>query len=226
MGFRSMQTGYKNRKFIDIVRNCEQCQSEFFQRRTSGSYFTRFCSRSCANKRIVTDEQKLKTSKSLLGRKSTRPKKKYFCKLCNAPCKNGSKSSCSVECTKTLQLAGSSKGGKKSAQNQQLRSRNEIEFAELCKSVFKNVETNKQLFNGWDADVIIHDIKTAVLWNGPWHYRKITLKHNFKQVQNRDRIKQQEIERIGYKCYIIKDDGRYNKKFVNSEFEKFYRGVV
>ena len=51
------------------------------------------------------------------------------------------------------------------------------------------------MFNGWDADIVIEDIKTAVLWNGIWHYKKITKKHSVAQVQNRDKIKIDEIKK-------------------------------
>jgi len=103
------------------------------------------------------------------------------------------------------------------------RSKNEIYFAELCKQHFKNVLTNKCIFNGWDADVIIEDIKTAILWNGKWHYEKIMKKHSLEQVQNRDKIKLGEIQKLGYKYYIIKDLGKYNPEFVEKEFEKFLK---
>ena len=83
------------------------------------------------------------------------------------------------------------------------------------------MEHNLPIFNNWDADIIIHDIKFAVLWNGPWHYRKIKNSHSVKQVQNRDNIKIREIEKFGYTPYIIKDDGKYNEAFVKEEFNKF-----
>lgn len=98
-------------------------------------------------------------------------------------------------------------------------------FAELCEKHFKNIDCNKQIFNGWDADVIIHDIKYAVLWNGVWHYKKITKKHSVKQVQNRDKIKEKEIRIYGYTPYIIKDMGKHNKEFVEKEFKKFLKFI-
>jgi hypothetical protein len=110
-------------------------------------------------------------------------------------------------------------------QKKSRRSKNEMYFAELCKSYFNKVLTNEPMFNGWDADVIIEDIKTAVLWNGKWHYEKITKNHSVKQVQNRDKIRIKEIELKNYKYYIIKDMGRYDLKFVNKEFEKFIKHV-
>jgi hypothetical protein len=80
---------------------------------------------------------------------------------------------------------------------------------------------NEPIFNGWDADVILPIQKIAILWNGKWHYEKITKKHSVEQVQNRDKIKLDEINHLGYDSYIIKDLGKFNKKFVENEFHKF-----
>ena len=113
------------------------------------------------------------------------------------------------------------RAGLASAKKRVKRSKNEIYFAELCKEKFTNVLTNKHIFNGWDADVILKNLKIAILWNGKWHYEKITKKHSVKQVQNRDKIKLKEIQKCGYKSYIIKDMGKYNPEFVKKEFEKF-----
>lgn len=118
-------------------------------------------------------------------------------------------------------------GGLKSAasQSEVRRSVNEARFAELCAQHFLTITTNDPIFNGWDADVIIHDIKVAVLWNGPWHYRKLTKAHSVEQVQNRDRIKTDEIRKAGYTPYVIQDMSRKgkaaNEEFVLSEFAKF-----
>lgn len=106
-------------------------------------------------------------------------------------------------------------------QNDLRRSKNEIEFCNLCKEYFDNVKHNECIFNGWDADVIIEDIKYAVLWNGPWHYKQITKSHSVAQTQNRDKIKIKEIQKYGWTPYIIKDMGKYNKNFVKEKFDEF-----
>lgn len=93
-------------------------------------------------------------------------------------------------------------------------------FADLCKSVFKNVLENEAMFNGWDADIILPDYKIAVLWNGNWHFKKITQAHSVEQVKNRDKIKLDEIRKFGYVPYTIEDKGKFNFSFVNDEFEK------
>ena len=75
----------------------------------------------------------------------------------------------------------------------------------------------------WNVDIIIEDIKFAVLWNGPWHYKQITKSHSVKQTQNRDKIKIKEIKESGWTPYIIKDMGKANKDFVKEKFDEFLK---
>ena len=116
-------------------------------------------------------------------------------------------------------------GGRHSVeiQGDKRRSKNEIEFCKLCEEYFDNVKHNECIFNGWDADIIIEDIKFAVLWNGPWHYKQITKSHSVKQTQNRDKIKIKEIKESGWTPYIIKDMGKANKDFVKEKFDEFLK---
>lgn len=65
-----------------------------------------------------------------------------------------------------------------------------------------------------------------MLWNGPWHYKKITKNHSVKQVQNRDKIKIEEIKKAGYIPYIIKDNGKYNTNKVENEFNLLLENVL
>jgi hypothetical protein len=189
-----------------------------------------FCSRSCANIREHTDEVKNKIRNSVIKfckehpkKKRKRKKPKYYkiCEYCEQKFETNNKRQkfCSKKCVSNrLREAGIKSAN---IQRENRRSKNEMYFAELCKKKFKNVLTNIPIFNGWDADVILPDLKIAVLWNGKWHYEKITIKHSVKQVQNRDKIKIHEIKKAGYIPYIIKDMGKYNKLFVEKEFEKF-----
>jgi uncharacterized Zn finger protein (UPF0148 family) len=85
--------------------------------------------------------------------------------------------------------SATSLGGRNSVAKQDKRSKNEVLFYDMCIEYFNNVKHNEQLFNGWDADIIIEDIKTAVLWNGAWHYKQIMKNQNLKQIQSRDKIK-------------------------------------
>ena len=64
------------------------------------------------------------------------------------------------------------------------------------------------------------------MWNGNWHYKKITEKHSVSQVQNRDALKIKEIESCGYIPYVIKDTGKYNKSFVEEQFKLFLEKFV
>lgn len=149
------------------------------------------------------------------------------CKKCNSVIENPShrKALCN-NCRKVATINAGLKGGRASVLKQVRRSKNEIYFSELCAKQFNSVSMNEQLFpdrngNKWDADVIIHDHKIAILWNGIWHYKPINSNHSVKQVQARDTIKLQVIKDFGYIPYIIKDMGRHNKAFVEAEFNKF-----
>lgn len=209
-----------------------------------------FCSNSCATKynnelrNHVSEEQKKKVSETLLSRYSRLEKegkfqrKIYKCIVCGNEYyfgKEGStKNCCSKECsheyrTNTKKYLSPEiieklrSGGQISAtiQGDKKRSKNEMYFCELCEKRFNNVKHNERLFNGWDADVIIEDIKYAIMWNGIWHYKKITNSHSLEKTEERDKLKINEIKNCGYTPYIIKDMGRYNPKFVEDEFKKF-----
>lgn len=190
----------------------------------------RFCSRVCANSRIRTQDTKDKISASLMGHPAAN-KHVYtkYCVVCSnvfeVPGRKKNRVTCTDNCSKIRRIQVMSDRGKHSATKQQRRSKNEIEFANLCVERFTEVLINKPMFNGWDADVILPLHKVAVLWNGPWHYVKLTEKHSLEQVQTRDRHKIKEINACGFKEYIIKDMGSHNPAFVLEEFEKFKRWI-
>ena len=136
---------------------------------------------------------------------------------------------CSRKCSTTWWNKNSDmaiNGGKASVLSQNKRSKNEVYFSELCCSFFNNVKLNEPIFNGWDADVILNDYKLAILWDGNWHHKQIGIKHSLLQVQNRDKIKIKEIIKFGYEPYIIKDYGKYDREFVESEFEKLKNYII
>ncbi len=224
-----------NKKFgqyRQFLVTCNKCDVEFEVIEREKRFPKKdkyYCSRRCANSRIWSDDDKLKKSIPLRNRfRVERINSK--CLYCGDSFEHRisvNRKFCSIKCSNTFLNKNNKekarKGGRKSAQVQaeNRRSKNEIHFANLCKDHFKSVRTNEAIFKGWDADVIIDDIKVAILWNGKWHYEKITEKHSVKQVQNRDKIKIKEIKEFGYTPYIIKDMGKENIKFVNEEFEKF-----
>lgn len=107
------------------------------------------------------------------------------------------------------------------------RSRNEIEFCSLCEEKFGTAAVlhNIPYFNGWDADVIIPELKIAILWNGAWHYKQIYDKSSLIQIKNRDNIKISEIKKAGFIPYVIKDLGKANSEFVKNQFNIFCKWI-
>jgi hypothetical protein len=138
-------------------------------------------------------------------------------KFCSRECADNN---CRTDEYKTNAVLNGRKGGKISATLMCKRSKNEIYFSELCAKEFE-ITTNEPYFDGWDADVIIHAEKTAILWNGIWHYKQIIKGRSLKHQQTRDRVKTAIIKKYGYIPYVIKDMGQYNKAFVEQEFEIF-----
>lgn len=228
--------------------HCERCGKEIEvldkdYKNSKTKHF--FCSNSCAAKynnklrEKPTEETKIKIRESVIKSKK---RKEYVCRICGRKYHlNDSEATrmfCSRECLNEYRanrkkylseetISKLSTGGKHSikVQGENRRSKNERYFCELCEKHFQNVKHNEPLFNGWDADVIIEDIKVAVLWNGKWHYEKIKENHSVEQVQNRDKIKIKEIKNCGYTPYIVKDIGKYKPQFVENEFNKFIKIV-
>ena len=191
--------------------------------------FRKHCSQSCANSRQhLSKEYKKKRIKKLKIYKCKNCGKEYtyhdsnIHNYCSQFCKDEYKKKPRIISDETRKKL--SEAGKRSAakMNSLRRSKNEMYFCELCEKEFNNVGHNESIFNGWDADVLLYDIKVAILWNGKWHYVEIMKKKNtLKSIQNRDAIKQKEILKAGWRLYIIKDMGKYNTKFVEDQFKIF-----
>ena len=227
-------------RMILVQKKCLRCGKIYYKwvKESHIKYISNYCSRSCANSRQFSKETKKKISE-ISKTTIKQNKKERICKVCgkhyyHTPHTGTTKIMCSKECSQyykshrndflseeTIQKfsLGGRKGSATQAENR--RSKNEIEFCTLCENTFNNVEHNKPIFNGWDADVILYDFKIAVLWNGPWHYKEISKTTTLKQIQNRDIIKLNEIKKCGWTSYIIKDFGKHNKNFVNEQFEIF-----
>ena len=249
----------KPREFI-----CKSCHKPFTKEMTDHEFSNeknhpKYCSRSCANKREITDEIKSKISQAVKKRieqkkKDIEQKKKdevkdiqitserkpskseKICVVCKTPFVSNSRGrkTCSDGCKEyfrihrkdflsdeTIQKLRNAGLKSSSIQAETRRSKNEIYFYELCKNEFKNVTHNENIFNGWDADVLIYDYRVAVLWNGNWHYKPIKKGSSLSQIQNRDKIKVKEIINCGWIPYIIEDKGKYNKQFVEDKFKDF-----
>lgn len=216
-----LSDSYCNNKTL-LTINCSKCHEDYLQ--TFDRYKRGHRHKICPNtkrKRKPSSIVKISTVKMPKKCKQcgiTFMKKRREQFLCSRTC---AKKSMLIVKNRPEQISACRRGGKLSAANQTLRSRNEIYFAELCEKQFKDVLTNKQMFDGWDADVIIPSLKMAVHWNGIWHYKQIKTNHNLENTQHRDRIKLKVIKKHGYQSYIIKDMGKADKKFVEQEFEKF-----
>ena len=246
----------KPREFI-----CKGCHKPFTKEMTDHEFSNeknhpKYCSRSCANKREITDEIKSKISQAIKNRQEQKEKypnshqesfqkkkpgrkpskREKICIVCERPfiTNSSGRKTCSDECQEyykthrkeflsdeTIQKLR--KAGIKSSniQAETRRSKNEIYFYELCENEFENVTHNENIFNGWDADVLIYDYKVAVLWNGNWHYKVIKKGSSLIQIQNRDKIKVEEIIKCGWIPYIIEDKGKYNQQFVEDKFKEF-----
>lgn len=157
---------------------CENCLNEHKGEYASG----RFCSAYCARGFSTKQKRLLINRKVAIKLKRPKNRKCLYCdflfeakkktnKYCSRACAGKDrKNYLTDESRKKLRLAGLKSV---SVQAENRRNNNEKLFFELCKQNFTSVENNKQIFNGWDADIIIHDLKIAVLWNGKWHYKKI-----------------------------------------------------
>lgn len=179
----------------------------------------KFCNSSCAakhnnTKRIRTEESKAATSSKMKGMYNKfkgvekLPRVVIPCYICgtgvrvietyahqNHTCK-------SIECISK----SNSIGGKKSAASRVTRSKDEIALYELCKNHYPSAFANYIISDGWDADIVILDHKIAILWNGPWHYKQLNLSnHSLDQVRNRDKIKTQLFDSLGWRVYIFED---------------------
>lgn len=208
--------------------NCLKCNKEYIVTCTENDYikgkYKKYCCRRCANSRVISEEQK-----QCVHNKLVKEKPKVYCKNCNNIISYKNKSGYCQHCIgKFKNIDDETREKLRQAglhsckvQSENRRSKNEIAFCELCEQYFNNVKHNEAIFNGWDADIIIEDLKIAVLWNGKWHYEKIKKEHSINQIQNRDKIKIEEIKKCGYIPYIIKDLGKYNLEKVNTEFKNF-----
>ena len=235
-GSKRADDKYGKIKIFNVI--CKRCDTLFGVSERSKLFPKKekyYCSRSCSNSRSWDDNDKKKKRDSLEGKEYI-DRKITKCKRCNKNIRHKvtkERVFCSKSCNTSYNNLNTDRcrnGGLRSCEIQKdtRRSKNEIYFFELCKEKFNIVLHNVSMFNGWDADVIIEDLKIAIMWNGIWHYEKITKEHCVEKVQKRDDIKIKEIKKMNYIPYVIKDMGGQDKKFVESEFRKFikYCGVV
>lgn len=152
----------------------------------------------------------------------------FYCKNCGKRVGHKNKYNLCYDCYKISELPHiiGKNNWAKAEMWRSKRSYNEVYFASLCKKHFKNVLENEAIFNGWDSDIILEDFKLAIEWNGVWHYQELFPGYKLDEKVNRDKIKAKEIKDSGYSLYVIKDFGKYDKKFVEKQFEIFLKYIV
>lgn len=167
------------------------------------------------NPRIKSKESKLK--KSIFIEKKCLSCKKTI----HLPMFKKNQTCCNIYCFREYcRVSGRySQMGKKSAQVQSKRSKNEILLAELLSKEY-SIETNFKLIDNWDCDIYIKELNLAILWDGQWHRVQISKKQSLKQVQNRDRIKRELFIEKGVNIITINDYGKYNQEFVKIKCEE------
>lgn len=217
-------------RILDYNKNpttCQQCGKSFPYEKRNNKYCDRSCAAKCNNalrSPESREKQRQTVTETMAKYKNVKIGKKYeknfpytkliwnTCVQCNISfyTLKYSKKTCSKKCCAARQVeAGKISGklgGKASAAKRCLRSKDEIQLYELCEKHFDNIDHNKIIVDGWDADILLNDFKIAILWNGPWHYKEMPgLKHSLKQVQNRDRLKQKLFKKHGWGTIIFED---------------------
>jgi hypothetical protein len=207
--------------------NCKKCNKLFKKyvnqiKKTSNN----FCSRSCSVKynnsiRIRSEETNNKTRLAL--------QKSHNCVICKIIINGGRRKTCSIQCMKQLNINNGKitghKGGVASAASQQRRSKNEMLCSKLCIEYFgeNDILLNKQIFkdkndNLWDCDIYIKSLKIAILWDGWYWHHSLNVS---KKQKTRDILKRKIILDNGSTYYTIIDKGKYNKQFVQYQFDLF-----
>lgn len=223
---RTSKLETERHEYISNPKKCSKCNTEIPYPRRHWNH----CSRACSNSRQWNEDDKIKKSVAAkrffkenkkeknkkIIQKKTKKKVEVSCIGCNTTLHVSLKAyqkrqiklfSCNENsCKSTYMKEVSRESGKRSANKRNKRSKKEIELYNLLKLKFSNIGSNEPIANGWDADILLHDHKIAILWNGPWHYREMGFaNHSLKQVVNRDCIKIQEFESIGWDVLIYED---------------------
>lgn len=191
------------------IKICPNCQKEIQSKQN------KFCSRSCSasyNNRgkAKSAESNEKRREKLSGR-LRKDIENFICKECKNQFQLIRKSYyrpkfCSIECSNISKRKQTREAGRKSSQKRSIRSKGEIRLYELCQKLPHRILHNSIICDGWDADIVFPDLKIAILWNGPWHYREMNMKnHSLKQVQNRDRIKIDLFRSLGWLVLVYED---------------------
>lgn len=198
----------------EVFQKCEGCGADF---RLLDGVIRKFCTKSCSVRkssslRVPSDDHRKNTSESLrrfhAERASLKPVFEKSCVTCGTTFKPRKRSNqnCSPTCVLASRMEGMRRGGLLSASRRVLRSKDEIALYDLCLARWSSTTSNEVLKDGWDADIVIRERMTCILWNGPWHYRQLAMpNHSLSQVQTRDRIKIDLLTGMGWRVLVFED---------------------
>lgn len=214
----------KNKKYVGT---CLNCQNKFQSKHKEQKY----CSVQCSNNKTLTEKYKEMgkkgASKRYLGKNLIKNSIRIclYCEKEYNP-KRSEQKYCNNICSRQHNIFLMKNGSIKMNTNN--RGKAEIYFSELCIKYYgeNDILCNEKFFkdknNGlWDADIIIKSLKIAILYDGIFHHKKIKSNMNLNQIKSRDKLKRKIILENGYKYYTIIDLGKFNKKFVEEQFETF-----
>jgi len=224
----SYQYHNKNRKKYSI--KCQNCNINFETKHKEQIYCSLKCSNSKGN---VFDSEKYRE----MGKKGAA--KKYegktllkdtirICLYCNNEYhpKRSEQKYCDKVCSRRHNIILMKNGTIKMNTNN--RGLAEIYFSELCIKHFgkDDILCNDKIFKDkndglWDADIVIKSLKLAILYDGIFHHIQVKKDHKLKQIQSRDKLKRKIILDNGYTYYTIIDKGKFNKQFVQEQFDLF-----
>ena len=197
---------------------CEHCGSVHDGTFATGRFCRVQCSRAyaTAKRRSEINAKVSKTNKAKHARhiqcagcgvtfRAPRKRSKFCSRACTPQRNKGS------EAYAAMGRAGASALGK--------RSKGEILFYDLCADRGWSLTHNDPAFEGYDADILIHDHKIAIHYDGPCHRRVIFRGQSLAQIQTRDRRKRAIIERHGWRNFTIEAE-RTNVDFLRLEFKR------
>ena len=219
---------------MSITVKCKACLKElsinaynFKASKTKNFYCNHSCRAKTTNKgrkHTVATKNKIRTTLALV-----RPKKTWFCVVCNNVIKTKRfRKTCSTKCLLERNKITGRQGGMKTSQSpftKRGRSRNEINMYEQLLKHFPKALHNKRMFGEFDADIIIEELKVAIHWNGPLHYKALFGEALLVNIQKRDLLRYEAIEQAGYTNWIIDDANNtgYNPNKVQEELNRFLK---
>lgn len=219
---------------MSIFVKCKTCLKELSinayslkKSKTKNFYCNHSCRAKTTNKgrnHTASTKNKIRTTLAL-----TRPKKTRLCVICNSEITvKRFRKTCSDKCLSERNKITGSQGGKKSSQSpftRRGRSRNEIYMYEQLLKYFPKALHNKRMFGEFDADIIIEELKVAIHWNGPLHYKPLFGEVLLENIQKRDVLRYGAIEQAGYTNWIIDDINNtgFNPDKVQKELIKFLK---